>query len=1090
MAHSRLVVALLGATLVSATAQASFVNFESGHVRPLALTPSKDRLLAVNTPDNRLAIYDATPAGLSLAAEVPVGLEPVAVAVRTNAAGRVEAWVVNHLSDSVSIVELDPTDVGRSRVTRTLLVGDEPRDVVFAGPGFARAFVTCAHRGQNRPGNPQLTTPGVGRADVWVFNADSVGASLGGSPLGGAPLVLFADTPRALAVSPDGATVYAAAFHSGNRTTAIIEPLVTAGGGVPPAPPGATPGAPRVGLIVKYDPQVGQWRDELSRNWSSRVAFTLADRDVFRIDATANPPVVKTGTFDANPGVGTILFNMAVNPATGKLYVSNTNARNEVRFEPVINGNLVQSRISVIDGAIVRPVHLNPHIDYGVIPGPPSEVEQTLAFPTDMTFSSDGDTLFVAAFGSGKVGVLDASDLENGIVDAAQVEVGLGPSGVALDESRNRLYVMNRIDHTISVVSDVTNPLLRAETAVVSVGHDPSPDAVRLGRRFLYDARETSAHGDQACASCHIFGDFDSIAWDLGDPFGVVEPNPNPFRLGSGGPFHPLKGPMTTQSLRGMADAGPMHWRGDKTGGAVGGDALDEDLAFKEFNPAFVGLLGRADELTEAEMQAFTDFILTVVYPPNPIRALDDSLTPAEQSGQTFFLNTNTDAGTCNNCHRVPFGTDGLSSVEGETQEFKIPHLRNAYQKIGMFGVPSGLGGAGIPPTGHLGDQVRGYGFLHDGGIPTLFNFVQGAVFQNLNDTLRRNLEAFMLAFDTGLAPAVGQQVSATPATFNDGAVVQRVTLLAARDDAGDCELVAKGIVGGLARGWVYTSGGFFRSDRHDEPTVGTAALRSLAGTSGQEVTFTCTPPGSGTRIGVDRDEDGVFDRRELDCGTDPTNPASKPTTLTGACGAGSTTSTTTSTSTTTTTLSPAGAPTRIQTTSLSMKDGSATANPAKRGITFKASTKRDTTPNRVVPPSPGGEADPTFGNSRLVVFNTAGSGEAVSVELPAAGWSRLGSETNPSGWRFRGASGDPITSVVVKRDSILVKGGKAAWGYTLDEPSQGRVAVFLQLGDGAGWCADAPAKASPAVPNPNDRVDRFKAASKTPAPAVCPAVP
>ena len=38
-------------------------------------------------------------------------------------------------------------------------------------PGRSRAFVTAAHRGQNRPGDPQLTTPGVGRADVWVFDA-------------------------------------------------------------------------------------------------------------------------------------------------------------------------------------------------------------------------------------------------------------------------------------------------------------------------------------------------------------------------------------------------------------------------------------------------------------------------------------------------------------------------------------------------------------------------------------------------------------------------------------------------------------------------------------------------------------------------------------------------------------------------------------------------------------------------------------------------------------------------------------------------------------------------------------------------------
>jgi hypothetical protein len=40
-------------------------------------------------------------------------------------------------------------------------------------------------------------------------------------------------------------------------------------------------------------------------------------------------------------------------------------------------------------------------------------------------------------------------------------------------------------------------------------------------------------------------------------------------------------GPMTTQSLRDMAGQGPMHWRGDRTGGNdPGRSALDEDAAF------------------------------------------------------------------------------------------------------------------------------------------------------------------------------------------------------------------------------------------------------------------------------------------------------------------------------------------------------------------------------------------------------------------------------------------------------------------------------------------------------------------------------
>src|SRR5215475_13874718 len=120
------------AVAIAATpVRASFVTFESGQVRPLALSPDGNRLYAVNTPDNRLEIFTVDASGLTPAGSVPVGLEPVAVAARTNG----EVWVVNHLSDSVSIVDVSAVP---PRVVRTLLVGDEPRDIVFAGPGGTR----------------------------------------------------------------------------------------------------------------------------------------------------------------------------------------------------------------------------------------------------------------------------------------------------------------------------------------------------------------------------------------------------------------------------------------------------------------------------------------------------------------------------------------------------------------------------------------------------------------------------------------------------------------------------------------------------------------------------------------------------------------------------------------------------------------------------------------------------------------------------------------------------------------------------------------------------------------------------------------
>src|SRR5215510_6812048 len=218
---NRLVFAVAVLLAVATASAASFVTFETGQVRPLALSPDGSRLFAINTPDNRLEIFAVSGAGLTHTGSVPVGLEPIAVAARSNT----EVWVVNHLSDSVSIV-----DVGASppQVIRTLLVCDEPRDIVFAGAGGTRAFITTARRGQNCSVPANLTTPGLERALVQVFDATSLGATLGGTPVG--TVELFGDTPRALAVAPGGGTVYAAVFQSGNQTTSLSEGLVCNGG--------------------------------------------------------------------------------------------------------------------------------------------------------------------------------------------------------------------------------------------------------------------------------------------------------------------------------------------------------------------------------------------------------------------------------------------------------------------------------------------------------------------------------------------------------------------------------------------------------------------------------------------------------------------------------------------------------------------------------------------------------------------------------------------------------------------------------------------------------------------------------------------
>src|SRR5438128_11286528 len=62
----------------------SFIEFESGLVRPLALTPDGTRLLAVNTPDDRLQIFSVAPSGLSPLTYVHVGIHPLVELIRSN----------------------------------------------------------------------------------------------------------------------------------------------------------------------------------------------------------------------------------------------------------------------------------------------------------------------------------------------------------------------------------------------------------------------------------------------------------------------------------------------------------------------------------------------------------------------------------------------------------------------------------------------------------------------------------------------------------------------------------------------------------------------------------------------------------------------------------------------------------------------------------------------------------------------------------------------------------------------------------------------------------------------------------------------
>ena len=293
-------------------AKADFIGFESAPVRPIAKSADGKYLFVTNTPNNSVEIFQLSTNGhVNHIQSLPVGLEPVAVAINNN-----KAWVVNHLSDSISIINLNHN---KAFIERTLLVGDEPRDIVFAN---GHAFITTAHRGQQRlnpnlqdvigAGDPKLHTASQGRSDIWIFNNHDVGDGLGGKPV--KILSLFGDTLRGLAVSPDKSRIYAGVLNSGNQTSAVYEAVMCYGfeddeyGAFPckvldeqTSPNGLEDGylpggrtapginidaepQPWTSMIVKYDNQSGQWQDSKGRNFTNGIRFSLPDLDVFEIN--------------------------------------------------------------------------------------------------------------------------------------------------------------------------------------------------------------------------------------------------------------------------------------------------------------------------------------------------------------------------------------------------------------------------------------------------------------------------------------------------------------------------------------------------------------------------------------------------------------------------------------------------------------------------------------------------------------------------------------------------------------------------------------------------------------------------------------
>jgi len=809
----------------------SFVNWETPQVHPIDLTPSGNTLLAVNTADNRLMIFDTSGGTPTLSAVVPVGLDPVSVRARSET----EAWVVNHVSDSISVVGI-PT----ARVIRTILTGDEPCDVVFAGAP-QRAYVSISQLNQVRIIDP--ANPGAAPTIVAIQGED----------------------PRALAVTADGSHVYVAIFESGNTTSAVRQQDVSNPAGPyggqnpppnagsvfnPPLSPGLPP-PPPVAQIVRRN-AVGQWMDGNGRNWSQFVTWNLHDHDVAIID-TATQGVTYAS------GLMTNIMAIAVKP-NGDVTVVGTEALNQIRFESVIRGTFLRIDMGSFNPstpATTQVVDLNPHLTYTAPAIPALQRIQSIGDPRGIAWNAAGDRAFVTGMGSNNVIVADAAGAR-----IARIDVGQGPTGIVMNADTTVAYVLNRFDGSISVIDTAAN----LETARVPF-FDPTPQTIKLGRPLLYNTHATSGLGHIACGSCHIDGRTDFLAWDLGDPSGQMKTFNQTCRTPVCRNWHPMKGPMVTQSLQSIVGVEPFHWRGDR-----------EDVA--AFSVAFPGLQGADAEPSPTQMQQMNDFLATIRYPSNPNRNIDGTMPASFPVSGGFTGNPNNGLNlyqtlpvlggntTCNSCHVLPVGTTRQiddPNLPLAPQGLKIAQLRSLWEKDGW--------------RRNSQTNSKGFGFNHHSEFDTLFALLNaGFAFPPPPTGIqqRRDIEAFLLCFNTDTHPAIGLQITFDGTNNADAASINRLNTFTNVANTNVVGLVAKGVVEGITRGFSYLGAGQFQSDRVGE-VVTTLALRTGA-SAGNEITFTVVPFGSQNRIGIDRDQDGFFDRDEVvGCGGDPANPLVTP---------------------------------------------------------------------------------------------------------------------------------------------------------------------------------------------------------------------
>ena len=623
--------------------------FMSPHFSPIAI--SQDKVFVANTPCDTIDVLDAK-SGRFLR-RIPVGLDPVSLAIRPD--GR-ELWVSNHVSDSVSVIDLDPSKRTFMHVVATIqdidpaskaTRFDEPMGIAFASN--SKAYVALSS--ENKIAVVDVATRKVTKS-----------------------LPIRAQDPRAIMVRND--RLYVIPFESNNKTQLsggykIDGKLVTFNAHEHSIANNNVLSLGHVTDIVKH-PRV-------------------PDRDLFLFDVKTDKLIETVDT------LGTLLYGMTVD-SKGTVFVAQTDARNDANglagtkkhgLKELGNRAFLNqvTRVRFEGGEARKPEFLN------LEPLPPENPADGMALATPFAIEVSGDdsTLFVSAAGSDKVFSMDA---KSGKV-LGRVKVGAVPRGIALSPAPGgkpkRAWVLNAVENSLSVL-DVSNPKSLRLVRTIPL-EDPTHPDFKVGR-IAFNNADFSSTKSFSCASCHPDGHTDQLLWVLKTPI-----------VTGGNQIMP----RSTMPVRGLRDTAPFHWDGipgDPYGGInsaslrkpvePNSDPNDPVSATRHLVDGGLASTmkleeddstndeGQAGLMNSKERDLLSKFLLGVTYPPAQRRAYDNELSArAEEGFELFHILGDNDPtkrkpNVCGDCHRMPYWVSTNTPGSG----MDTPTWRGAYDRF------------------------------------------------------------------------------------------------------------------------------------------------------------------------------------------------------------------------------------------------------------------------------------------------------------------------------------------------------------------------------------------------------------------------